>query len=156
MRRALRDETAWTSTVVECAAEDLVALEAAVEDFIRLGRRFGGGKDAVRQRGRGDGGRRLMALLRRPQRQRDDETRGQARRDAQPSTPGGRVARHAAMRAVRGHPVVRRVPFILLTGRGDKELVVKAAQAGANNYLIKPFTTAILRSKIEQVMGKLS
>ena len=60
------------------------------------------------------------------------------------------------LRAVRGHPVVRRVPFILLTGRGDKELVVKAAQAGANNYLIKPFTTAILRSKIEQVMGKLS
>jgi two-component system chemotaxis response regulator CheY len=58
--------------------------------------------------------------------------------------------------AVRGHPVVRRVPFILLTGRGDKELVMKAAQAGANNYLIKPFTTAILRSKIEQVIGKLS
>ena len=60
------------------------------------------------------------------------------------------------LRAVRGHPVVRRVPFILLTGRGDKELVIKAAQAGANNYLIKPFTTAILRSKIEQVIGKLS
>jgi two-component system, chemotaxis family, chemotaxis protein CheY len=48
------------------------------------------------------------------------------------------------------------VPFILLTGRGDRELVVKAAQAGANNYLIKPFTAQILREKIEQVMGKLS
>ena len=60
------------------------------------------------------------------------------------------------LRAVRGHPVVRKVPFILLTGRGDKELVVKAAQAGVNNYLVKPFTAAILRQKIEQVMGKLS
>ncbi len=60
------------------------------------------------------------------------------------------------LRAVRGHPFARRVPFILLTGRGDKELVVKAAQAGVNNYLIKPFTAAILREKIEQVMGKLS
>jgi two-component system chemotaxis response regulator CheY len=60
------------------------------------------------------------------------------------------------LRAVRGNPVVRKVPFILLTGRGDKELVVKAAQAGVNNYLIKPFTAAILREKIEQVMGKLS
>lgn len=60
------------------------------------------------------------------------------------------------LRAVRGHPAVRKVPFILLTGRGDKELVVKAAQAGVNNYLIKPFTAAILREKIEQVMGKLS
>jgi two-component system chemotaxis response regulator CheY len=60
------------------------------------------------------------------------------------------------LRAVRGHPVVRKVPFILLTGRGDKELVVKAAQAGVNNYLIKPFTASTLREKIEQVMGKLS
>jgi two-component system, chemotaxis family, chemotaxis protein CheY len=60
------------------------------------------------------------------------------------------------LRAVRGHPVVRRCPFILLTGRGDRELVVKAAQAGVNNYLIKPFTVDILRQKIEQVMGKLS
>jgi two-component system chemotaxis response regulator CheY len=60
------------------------------------------------------------------------------------------------LRAVRGHPVARKVPFILLTGRGDRELVVKAAQAGANNYLIKPFSAAILRDKIEQVMGKLS
>ena len=60
------------------------------------------------------------------------------------------------LRAVRGHPVVRKVPFILLTGRGDKELVVKAAQAGVNNYLVKPFTADILRGKIEQVMGRLS
>lgn len=60
------------------------------------------------------------------------------------------------LRAVRAHPHVRRLPFILLTGRGDKELVVKAAQAGVNNYLVKPFDAAILRTKIEQVMGKLS
>jgi two-component system chemotaxis response regulator CheY len=60
------------------------------------------------------------------------------------------------LRAVRGHPVLRKLPFILVTGRGDRELVVKAAQAGVNNYVVKPFTPEILRSKIEQVMGKLS
>ncbi len=60
------------------------------------------------------------------------------------------------LRAVRGHPVVRKLPFILLTGRGDQELVIKAAKAGVNNYLVKPFTAAVLRQKIEQVMGKLS
>lgn len=59
------------------------------------------------------------------------------------------------LRAVRGNPSVRKLPFILLTGRGDRELVVKAAQAGVNNYLIKPFTAEILRQKIEQVVGKL-
>src|SRR5215467_5424084 len=61
----------------------------------------------------------------------------------------------ALLRAVRGHPAARKVPFILLTGCGDRELVVQAAQAGANNYLIKPFTADILRQKIEQVMGRL-
>lgn len=60
------------------------------------------------------------------------------------------------LRAVRGHPAARRIPFILVTGRGDRELVVKAAQAGANNYVVKPFTADILRTKIEQVIGKLS
>ena len=59
------------------------------------------------------------------------------------------------VRAIRGHPSARRVPFILVTGRGDRELVVKAAQAGANNYVVKPFTADILRTKIEQVVGKL-
>ena len=61
----------------------------------------------------------------------------------------------ALLRAVRGHPAARKVPFILLTGRGDRELVVQAAQAGANNYLIKPFTADILRQKIEQAGGSV-
>jgi two-component system chemotaxis response regulator CheY len=59
------------------------------------------------------------------------------------------------LRAVRGHPSARRVPFILVTGRGDRELVVKAAQLGANNYVVKPFTAEILRKKMEQVLGTL-
>jgi two-component system chemotaxis response regulator CheY len=59
------------------------------------------------------------------------------------------------LRAVRGSPAVWKLPFILLTGRADRELVVKAAQAGVNNYLIKPFSAALLRQKIEQVMGRL-
>ena len=59
------------------------------------------------------------------------------------------------LRAVRGHPSARRVPFILVTGRGDRELVVKAAQLGANNYVVKPFTVEILRKKMEQVLGTL-
>jgi two-component system chemotaxis response regulator CheY len=62
----------------------------------------------------------------------------------------------ALLRAVRSHQTVRKMPFILLTGRGDRDLVVKAAQNGVNNYVVKPFTNTILREKIEQVMGKLS
>jgi len=60
------------------------------------------------------------------------------------------------LRAVRGHPAVRKLPFILITRRGDRELVVIAAKAGVNDYLVKPFTEATLRHKVEEVIGKLS
>jgi two-component system chemotaxis response regulator CheY len=59
------------------------------------------------------------------------------------------------LRAVRGHQQIRKVPFILVTGRGDRELVVKAAQAGVNNYIVKPFDEATLRQKLEAVLGKI-
>ena len=60
------------------------------------------------------------------------------------------------LRAVRGHPAVRKLPFILVTGRGDNALVVSAAQAGVNNYIVKPFSAEMLREKVEAVVGKLS
>ena len=59
------------------------------------------------------------------------------------------------LRAVRSHMSIRKVPFILVTGRGDRELVVKAAQAGVNNYIVKPFDKSTLRQKLEAVLGKI-
>lgn len=60
------------------------------------------------------------------------------------------------LRAIRSESSTKAVGFILLTGRADKELVQRAAQFGANNYLVKPFTVAVLRQKIEQVVGALT
>jgi two-component system, chemotaxis family, chemotaxis protein CheY len=60
------------------------------------------------------------------------------------------------LRAVRSHPPIKSTAFIMLTGRADKELVQKAVQYGVNNYLVKPFTVAILKQKIEAVFGTLT
>ena len=60
------------------------------------------------------------------------------------------------LRAVRSHPPIKGTAFIMLTGRADRELVDRAAQYGVNNYLVKPFTVATLREKIEQVFGALT
>ncbi len=60
------------------------------------------------------------------------------------------------LRAIRSHEPIKGVAFIMLTGRADRELVQRAAQFGVNNYLVKPFTVATLREKIEQVFGTLS
>ncbi|MBS0360495.1 MAG: response regulator [Proteobacteria bacterium] len=59
------------------------------------------------------------------------------------------------LRAVRSHPPIQKTAFIMLTGRADKELVQRAVQFGVNNYLVKPFTVATLREKIEAVFGTL-
>lgn len=60
------------------------------------------------------------------------------------------------LRAVRSHEPIKSTAFIMLTGRADKELVQRAVQFGVNNYLVKPFTTAGLKQKIEEVFGTLS
>ena len=60
------------------------------------------------------------------------------------------------LRAVRAHPPTAGSAFIMLTGRADKELVQRAVQFGVNNYLVKPFTVAQLKEKVEGVFGVLT
>jgi two-component system chemotaxis response regulator CheY len=60
------------------------------------------------------------------------------------------------LRAVRMYPATSKTAFIMLTGRGDKELVQRAVQFGVNNFLVKPFTVATLQEKIEAVFGPLT
>ena len=60
------------------------------------------------------------------------------------------------LRAIRATPQLRNTGFIMLTGRADSDLVKRAVQFGVNNYLVKPFTVATLRQKIEGVYGALT
>lgn len=60
------------------------------------------------------------------------------------------------LRAIRSHPPLRSTAVIMLTGRADADLVQRAVQYGVNNYLVKPFTVATLKEKIEAVFGQLS
>ena len=62
----------------------------------------------------------------------------------------------ALLRAMRLQPNLLGVGFIMLTSRGEAELVKEAIAAGVNNYLVKPFTMATLRRKIEAVFGPLT
>lgn len=60
------------------------------------------------------------------------------------------------LKTIRADPKLKKTPFIMVTGQSDRELVVQAVQAGVNNYIVKPFTVATLRSKIEAVVGRLT
>ena len=46
----------------------------------------------------------------------------------------------------------KNVPFIMVTTESEKESIAKVMQAGANNYVIKPFEQEDLQEKIEQTL----
>jgi two-component system chemotaxis response regulator CheY len=60
------------------------------------------------------------------------------------------------LRAIRRHPRTQAMPFIMATGRSDKEQVKEAISYGVNNYIIKPFDASTMRKRIEAVIGALS
>src|SRR5271169_4048658 len=55
---------------------------------------------------------------------------------------------------VRQHPVAKATPFIMVTSRNDKDSVLKAVGAGANSYVVKPYTAEMLAQKITAVIDK--
>ena len=57
-----------------------------------------------------------------------------------------------AVKAIRSMGI--KTPIVMVTTEGEKMKVIKAIQAGANNYLVKPFTPDQLKEKIDQVAKK--
>ena len=47
-----------------------------------------------------------------------------------------------------------KVPFILVTAEGKTESVIEAKQAGVNNYIVKPYNAATLKTKLVSVLGE--
>lgn len=57
------------------------------------------------------------------------------------------------LKNVRGDESLRGTPFIMITAESKTENVVAAKQAGVNNYIVKPFNAATLKSKLSNVLG---
>ena len=55
------------------------------------------------------------------------------------------------LKEVRAHPELSQTPFIMITAESKTENVIAAKKAGVNNYIVKPFNAATLKSKIEAV-----
>ncbi len=55
------------------------------------------------------------------------------------------------LKIVRAEPALAKTPFIMITAESKTENVIAAKKAGVNNYIVKPFNAATLKSKIEAV-----
>lgn len=61
---------------------------------------------------------------------------------------------YAVLQAVRENPVTAPIPFIFLTGLGEKPKVRKAMESGADDYLVKPFTIQELIAAVDARLQK--
>jgi len=61
------------------------------------------------------------------------------------------------LQSIRGdaNPVISKLPVLMVTAEAKKENIIAAAQAGANGYVVKPFTAATLDEKLGKIFEKL-
>lgn len=56
---------------------------------------------------------------------------------------------------IRADPNLSSLPVLMVTAEAKKENIIAAAQAGANGYVVKPFTAATLEEKLNKIFEKL-
>lgn len=56
---------------------------------------------------------------------------------------------------IRADAALSKIPVLMVTAEAKKENIIAAAQAGANGYVVKPFTAATLDEKLAKIFEKM-
>jgi len=59
------------------------------------------------------------------------------------------------VKTVRADANLAHIPILMVTAEAKREQIIAAAQAGVNGYVVKPFTAATLKEKIEKIFERL-
>jgi len=57
------------------------------------------------------------------------------------------------LKEVRADQQMKNLPFIMVTAESKTDNVIAAKKAGVNNYIVKPFNAATLKTKMSAVIG---
>ncbi|MEO0412864.1 MAG: response regulator [Pseudomonadota bacterium] len=57
------------------------------------------------------------------------------------------------LKEVRADQQLTKMPFIMVTAESKTDNVIAAKKAGVNNYIVKPFNAATLKTKLTSVFG---
>ncbi|MBT3352445.1 MAG: response regulator [Nitrospinaceae bacterium] len=55
------------------------------------------------------------------------------------------------LKAVRADENTKTTPFLMVTAEALKENIIQAIQAGASNYIVKPFTPQVFEEKLSAI-----
>ena len=59
------------------------------------------------------------------------------------------------LKTVRADEDLKSLPVLMVTAEAKRDQIVAAAQAGVNGYVVKPFTAAVLKEKIEKIFERI-
>ena len=59
------------------------------------------------------------------------------------------------LKHVRADERLSSLPILMVTAEAKRDQIVEAAKAGVNGYVIKPFTAAALKEKIEKIFERV-
>lgn len=59
------------------------------------------------------------------------------------------------LKAVRADEKLASMPVLMVTAEQKRDQIVEAAQAGVNGYIVKPFTAATLKEKIDKIFERI-
>ena len=59
------------------------------------------------------------------------------------------------VKEIRKDPNLSSLPVLMVTAEAKREHIVEAAKAGVNGYVVKPFTTQLLKKKIDMIFERL-
>ncbi|RKP43523.1 chemotaxis response regulator CheY [Trinickia fusca] len=59
------------------------------------------------------------------------------------------------LKEIRADASLSHLPVLMVTAEAKKENIIAAAQAGANGYVVKPFTAAVLDEKLTKILEKM-
>jgi two-component system chemotaxis response regulator CheY len=58
------------------------------------------------------------------------------------------------LKEIRADSNLKHLPLLMVTAEAKKENIIAAAQAGADGYIVKPFTAAVLEEKLNKIFQK--
>jgi len=59
------------------------------------------------------------------------------------------------LKNIRADDELKHLPVLMITAEAKREQIIEAAQAGVNGYIVKPFTAATLKEKLDRIFERL-
>ncbi len=53
----------------------------------------------------------------------------------------------------KGHEAIKKTPFIMVTAESESSFIMEAVRAGADDYLVKPFSPMLIDKKLTRFFG---